>query len=165
MAFTPSTKVFTQTIQQVLDQASPNLVADALAQVDLGTMLDPVKVTFALTTPTATLNITTVPAAQITVNAGLKGKTLTAAGGLPPIHTVRTLRNGAGGTLAAGPAIVTDDGGTATAIGTGSVHVVLLSLDGTTLTFQAAVANVVLEYIPRANVADFSAKFASDVKS
>ena len=145
-----------KTLAQVLEQANPNLVADALRKIDLARMLDPVKVTFAGLASAAAQNITTAAArAAATVDQGLKD--LIAGEGLPPILSVVALRVTAG-TLAAGPAIVTDSGGTPTAIGTGSAHVATLSDDGKTLTFQAAVTGFVLEYIPR-STADFGASF------
>lgn len=145
----------TDTLEETLRRADPDVLADALRKMDLALMFTPRKVTFAAMTSAAAQNITsTANFSKATVAPAFSTVRTT----LPPILQVITLRVTAG-TLAVGPAIVTDAGGTATAIGAGSAHVALLSDDGTTLTFQAAVTGMVLEYIPRSSI-DMTTKFA-----
>jgi len=158
----PVTATKNDTLQQALDRASPDQLADALRRIALAKVLDPVKVTFVGLASAAAQNITTAAArAAATINQGLKS--LGATDLLPAILEVGTLRVTAG-TLAAGPAIVTDSGGTPTAIGAGTAHVATLSDDGTTLTFQAAVTAFVLEYVPRSST-DFATLFAPNPKA
>lgn len=135
----------TNTLQRELDKSNPNTLADALRQVKPGHLLAPIKVVFAALASAAAQDITTAAAKAAGTITGI---VLDSGENLPPIGAVRTLRVTTG-TLAVGPAVVTDQGGTATAIGAGSVHVALLSDDGKTLTFQAAVTGFVLEYYPR----------------
>ena len=68
----------------------------------------------------------------------------------PPAADVITARVTAG-TALAGPRVITDSGGTPTApAGANALPgVATLSDDGTTLTFDAAVTNVTVEYVPR----------------
>jgi len=128
------------TLQSALDGARGGQLEDILAKVRLGTLLAPLKRTFTGLTSAATQDLTAIDGTGETVGAS-NSKRLAAL-------SVTTLRVTAG-TLAAGPAVVTDAGGTATAIGAGSVHVCLLSDNGKVITFQAAVTAFVIEYIPR----------------
>lgn len=138
------------TIERVLNKADPDVVADVFRKMKLGQMLTPRKITFSGLASSATQDITTAAAlAAATCVPALPAEVTK----LPPILSVISLRVTAG-TLAAGPALVTDSGGTATAIGALSNHVVLLSDDGKSLVFQAAVTGFVLEYIPRAASGD-----------
>ena len=128
------------TLQSALDGARGGQLEDLLAKVKLGTMLTPLKRTFAGLASAAAQNLTLIDGTGETAGAN-NPKRLAAL-------SVTTLRVTAG-TLAAGPAIVTDAGGTAAAIGATNNHVVLLSDDGKTLTFPAAVTGFVITYIPR----------------
>lgn len=143
----------TTTLQTALDAARPGQTEDLLAKVKLGTLLTPLKRTFTGLTSSATQNLTAIDGTGETVGAN-NPKRLAAL-------SVTTLRVTAG-TLAAGPAVVTDVGGTPTAIGAGSVHVATLSDDGKTLVFQAAVTGFVIEYIPRSNTDMTAAQPAFD---
>lgn len=138
-----------QTLQTELDKASPNSLADVLAQVKLGTMLTPLKVTVAGLGATAAIDITTLPAAGgvATVN---QGPAFPAGAKLPPILSVTTLRVTAVGGGALGPRVVTDAGGAAGAPGANGPGIALLSDDGKTLTFEGTVTGFVIEYVPRA---------------
>lgn len=153
MANFGSTNTKPRTLQNVLDNGNPNDMDAAMAQLDIGTKFTPLKRTFTGLTSNAVQDLTAIDGTGETAGAGNPNRL--------PIDIVRTLRVTAG-TLAAGPAIVTDAGGTATAIGTGSAHVVLLSDDGKTLTFQAAVTGFVIEYMPRTvSLAAMTSDFAT----
>lgn len=134
----------TTTVREVLSSGNANKIPDAMQKIKVGNQLSKIKVTFAALTSAAAQDITTAAAKAA---ATILGISLQTGELLPAIGSVVTLRVTAG-TLAAGPALVTDAGGTATAIGALSNHVVLLSDDGKTLTFQAAVTGFVLEYYP-----------------
>ncbi len=142
-----STRTLTDTTQSVLDQAEPGLLASALQQVKLGTVLTPMKQTFASLTSAAAQQITTAAAAAA-ATPGVNTNQEPAATTLPPILAVTAGRITAG-TAHQNPFIVTDSGGTPTDPSSG-ISVATLSDDGTTLTFGAAVTGFVLEYIPRA---------------
>ena len=133
-------------VRDALNSGNPAAVASAHGKIKAGNMASLIKVTFASLTSSATQDITTAAAkAAITASDGI---TLKTGENLPAIGHVVSLRVTAG-TLAAGPSLVTDSGGTATAIGALACHVSLLSADGTTLTFQAAVTGFVLWYYPK----------------
>lgn len=149
----PTTTTIERTLKQVLDDANPQDIADALRAIRLGTTLRPLKRTFTGLTSSATQNLTLIDGTGET--AGLANANRLAA------LCVATLRVTAG-TLAAGAALVTDTGGTPLAIGTTNNHVVTISDDGKILTFQAAVTGFVITYVPRIKaLADFDAAFAS----
>lgn len=128
------------TLQTALNNAHLAQISDILAKVRLGTMLTPLKRTFSSLTSATTQDLTLIDGTGETTGVN-NPKRLAAL-------SVTTLRVTAG-TLATGPAIITDAGGTAAAIGATNNHVVLLSDDGKVLTFQAAVTGFVIEYIPR----------------
>lgn len=107
----------TETVKSSLNRANPNTLADVLAKIDLGTMLAPTKITVAQTA--ATTIVLDPPALAVF------GARVTA------------------GAAAAGPRIVTDAGGSA------SATVCTLSADGVTLTFEANVTGAVVSYMPR----------------
>ncbi len=130
-----------ETLRRVLNQADPNELADAFRLIRLGDMLSTIKVAFAGLTSAAAQDITTA-AAKTAAGANITGITLETGENLPPIGDVTTLRVVTGGT--AGARSVTDAGGTA------STTVALLSDDGKTLTFEAAVTAFTLTYRPRA---------------
>ncbi len=144
------------TIQDELDRSDLNTLADAIRLLALGRMLKPVKVTFSGLTSSAAIDITAQDSTDNrTINQGLDD--LGSSEALPAILMPKTIRVVAG-TLAAGPGVFTDSGGTPTAIAALAVHVVTLSDDGKTITFQAAVTGFVLEYIPR-SLTDLSTLF------
>jgi hypothetical protein len=138
------TAIATETVKTVLDQANPNKLADALAKMDLGTMLTPKKVTLTGLTGT-THNMTDA-----------------AHGSNPAILAVVALRVTAASTgTAVGTYGVTDAAGTVVSPATSSaMGIAKLSDDGTTLTFATAdVTAFVIEYIPRPAV-DMNGAFA-----
>jgi len=106
-----------ETLKSALNRANPNTLADVLAKIDLGTMLEP-----------KTVTVSQAAAATITLD--------------PPALAVFGARV-SGGAAAAGPRLVTDAGGTA------SATVCKLSADGATLTFEANVTDAVVSYMPR----------------
>lgn len=131
-----TTTTTAETLAGVLDKADPNLLADALRKIALGTLLTPTKKTITLGTVSATVPLS------------------------PPALVVTALRvsDVSGGTGAAGPRHVTDAGGTAGAPGATGPGIALLSDDGATLTFEGTVKAIVIEYVPRSS-ADVTAAF------
>jgi hypothetical protein len=119
-----------QTLAGALDQADPNKVADALRQVKLGTLLTPTKQTIS---QTSAVTVALTPPALV-------------------IHTVRVT----GGTALAGIYQVADTD--ATEVDSATLGVCTLSDDGATLTFAAAVTDLVVIYVPRSD-ADLTADF------
>jgi len=110
-----------ETLKSALNRANPNTLADVLAKIDLGTMLEP-----------KTETVSQSAATTITLD--------------PPALAVFGVRV-TGGAAAAGPRIVTDAGGTA------SATVCTVSADGATVTFEANVTGAVVSYMPRPAVA------------
>lgn len=144
-----STTTFQQTIGGALNTANPNDLADILRQIALGTMLTPLTVSFTGLASSAVQNITTAAAAAA-ISAGAVPAGLST---LPAILGVVALRD-------AHSNIVVDAGGAAVASTSTYPGTVLLSADGTTLTFAAAVTAFTITYIPRAAV-DLTASYNS----
>lgn len=119
-----------KTLAGVLDEADPNKGWDALRKVKLGTLLNPVKQTIS-------------QASAVTVAL------------VPPALSMTSVRV-TGGTALAGVYQVTDSGGTE--VDSATLGVATLSDDGATLTFAAAVTDLVVQYIPRP-AADMTADF------
>lgn len=134
------TLTITPTLQQMLNNADPNQLADALRLVQLGTILTPLKRVFTGLASSATQNLTAIDATGETT--GVSNPNRLAA------LSVTALRVVTGGTT--GPRVVTDAGGTAGAPGANGPGIALLSDDGTTLTFEAPITAFTIEYIPRA---------------
>lgn len=124
-----------ETLKSALDEASLNKIADVFAQMDLGTMLTPLKKTFT--------GLTSATGHDLTDAAHGSG---------PAALVIGTLRVTAGA-AAAGVRIVGDVGATP------SATVATLSDDGKTLTFEAGVTAFVVEYVPRPAV-DMTGPFA-----
>lgn len=108
-----------ETLKSALNRANPNTLADVLALIDLGTILDPKVVTVA---QSAATTITLDPPALS-----------------PGVCQARVT----GGAAAAGVRHVSDAGATP------SATVCKLSADGKTLTFEANVTGAVVSYVPR----------------
>jgi hypothetical protein len=146
-----TTATKTRTIRDALNTAKEGEMDDALAKVQLGNHLAPWKVTFAALTSAAAQNITTAAALAAATMGSLSPAAARADDftQLPPILSVTYLRVTAGAALA-GTRIVGDAGATALAGDAAGPGVALLSDDGATLTFEAAVTGFVLGYIPRA---------------
>lgn len=142
----------TETIQEILTLANPNQLADALRKVDLGNKLATVKAAFVALASAAAQDITTAAAKAA---ATVTGITLDSGENLPALGAYVTLRVTAGA-AAAGPRKLVDAGGTADA------NNALISDDGKTITFEAAVTAFVLTYQPREAV-DLTTKFAPSV--
>lgn len=135
----------------VLNEAAQGLFDRALAQVKLGRVLQPVKVTVTGLAAAAAHDITSAATlAGATVDQGLDDIAVGEA--LPPILAVRSLRVTAVGTGALGPRSVFDSGATPGAPGATGPGIAKLSDDGTTITFEGTVTGFVIEYIPRSNV-------------
>ncbi len=135
-----TTKTFTNTFQEALEQANPNFLADVLRLLALGNFFAWIKVTFAGLTSAAAVDITTAASLSKATIVGWATDEVNAA--LPPIGNVQALRVTAGA-AAAGARFITDAGGTP------SSTVATISDDGKTLTFESTVTGFVLEYQPR----------------
>jgi hypothetical protein len=156
-----TTKTYQRTLQDALNDANINELADILRNMKLGDMLSPVKVTVTGMTGAASYDITnptTFAGATVTIaglpNSGDAESPIfpSALVELPPILSVRTLRVTAATTAAsAGTYVVSDAGGATVSPATHTiVGVALLSDDGKTLTFPSAdVTAFILEYTPR----------------
>jgi len=122
------------TLAKALNQADPNLIADALAKLDLGVMFTPVE-----------HDTGTITGATSVVLPG---------NGALAVQSVRVVT----GTEDASPHIVVDSAATPGQIGTSGIYTVKLSTDGKTLTFAANVTRIIVRYIPNpatALTADF----------
>lgn len=134
------------TIQDVLNQGNLNEVADALRLIKAGNALSPVKVIFSGLGSSASVDITTAASkAAATIVSGI-ALDPDVQPNLPAIGIVKALRptTGSAGALAR---YIGDAGAAA------STTVALLSDDGKTLTFEAAVTGFYLEYYPAPAVA------------
>lgn len=154
----PVTTTLVDTVHAELDSANPNTVFDALRKMGLGSMLAPLRVTFAALASAASQDITTAAArAAATINVGALRVSKTV---LPPALAVISCRVIAG-TALAGPRTVSDTGATVTAPAgaNGLPGVAKISDDGKTLTFDAAVTGFTITYIPRPDV-DMESVFA-----
>lgn len=146
------------TLQTELDKANPNTLGDALAQIRLGTILTPLKVSVTGMNATSAVNLTLLAVASggaVTLSSvGSTGGAPLAA--LPPVLQCLALRvtgtTGTTGTASPGPRVITDAAGTAAGgVSPQNIGVALISDDGTTLTFDGAVSGFIIEYMPRAN--------------
>jgi hypothetical protein len=120
-----TTATFQETLKIALDNADLNKLASVLAQMDLGTMLTPLKLTKTGLTSASSFDLTSV-----------------AVGSNPAALVIGTLRVTAGA-AAAGVRIIGDAGVTP------SATVATISDDGKTVAFEAGVTAFVIEYIPR----------------
>lgn len=143
-----TTTVLETTFQSQLNKSDANDTADLLAGIKAGNALSVVKATFTGLTSLAAQVITNDDHKANGVVIGLS-PALAAGENLPAIGQVLSLRITAG-TAGAGPSIVTDAGGTPTAIAALAASVATISDDGATLTFDAAVTAYVISYNPRA---------------
>jgi hypothetical protein len=117
------------TLKSVLDEADPNKISDAFRDVAMGTLLDPIEETVDISAAAATtINLATQSAA-------LKGALL--------VQSVEVLT----GAAAAGSRIVVPSTDAA------STTEVVLSADGTTLTFEANVETVRVRWIAASKTA------------
>lgn len=114
-----------KTLAGILDEADPNSIADALRKVKLGQLLTP-----------QTRAISQTSNVAVTLDPPAQG---------PASLTVRVTA----GTALAGVYRATDSGGTA--VDSATLGVATLSDDGATLTFAAAVTDVVVDYVPRSD--------------
>lgn len=128
-----TTKV--NTIADVASSGNLNELAEVAKKVSLGTMLQPVKLVKTGLTSATSFDLTSV-----------------ALGSNPPVGAVVQLRVTAG--TATGVRSITDAGDTAT------TAKALLSDDGKTITFEAAITAFIMTYMPRAAV-DMTTKFTS----
>jgi len=152
-----TTTTKTQTVQDILKLANPNLVADVLRMLGLGFLFAPIKVVVTAITASATFDITTAAFgadAAVTIT-GVDA--LGAGEGLPALGALRTLRVTASATAASlGTYILSDAGGTALIPPGGAdlaVGIALISDDGKTITFPNTVTGFVLGYQARPAVA------------
>lgn len=150
-----STATKTQSLQVALNQGNITNIADLFKVLQLGFMLQAIKVTFASLTSNATQDITSAAsAAKITAIRGLVLDQYQTT--LPPIGELISCRVTAG-TAYAGDYTPTDSGGTAVNSSATYAGRVVVSDDGKTLTFSAAVTGFVLVYVPASTAGDLSA--------
>ena len=146
----------TITVQEELDNANPNTLADALKKAGVSRQLGIIKAVVTALTATATPDITT---AAVLAAAVVTGAVLETGELLPPIGDLVALRVTASGTAASlGTYILTDTGGTALLPPGGAsaaVGIAKISDDGKTLTFPNTVTAFTLIYRPR-SVVDIS---------
>lgn len=127
-----------ETLKVALDDANPNKIADALHQVALGSILDPVQpgeVTLAVVADTITLD--------------------------PPALVVLTCRvtDVTAGTGALGSRIMVDAAGTATApTAPTNPGIAVLAADGSTIKFEGTVKKYIVTYLAR-SATDLGADF------
>jgi len=146
-----STKI--NTLQEELEKANPNTLADALKMAGIARQLAPIKVTFAGLSASATLDVTSAAARAA---ATIVGATLEPTERLPPVGDVVACRV-TGGAAAAGLRQIGDVGATP------SATVATLSDDGKILEFEDTVTDLVLYYRPRsANPID-TTQFSNEV--
>ena len=141
----------TATLQSILADANPNLLADALKKLGLGTLFAPIKVVVTGLAATATPDITGPLVKAAAVITGIDE--LADGVNLPPLGSLLSLRVTASGTAGSlGTYIFTDAAGTAIVPPGGAsvaVGIAEISDDGTTITFPNTVTAFVLEYTPR----------------
>lgn len=145
-----------ETLQEVLEKADPNQLADALRKLGLSFAGQPIKVTFTGLTDVAGQDITTAAAKAA---ATVENIVLEDGENLPAIGSILALRTTAGTLATHGVHVVGDAGTTELVPQADSPGVASISDDGTTLTFQAGVTAFILEYIPRPKTA-LTSKFA-----
>lgn len=137
----------TPTVREAVNSGSPGVMASALQNIQLGTVLSKIKVVFAGLSSSAAQDITTAAAKAAGTITGI---TLQTGENLPPIGQVVSCRIVTGGT--AGAVVITDASGTPVVVGaTGNAAtpgVATLSDDGKTITFVAAVTAFTLVYYP-----------------
>lgn len=135
-----TTTTVVETVKNVLNEANPNKIADALAKIDLGSMFTAVEYD--------TGTITAVAAVPIPGNGALL------------VQSARVVTSGTAasvGTYLAGDSAVTPllpPGGASTAVG-----IAALAVDGKTITFPNTVTRAIIRYIPNPAVA-LTDKFA-----
>jgi predicted naringenin-chalcone synthase len=118
------TATLKETLKSALDEANLNKLADALGQIDLGSILTPVE-------------------HDTGVITGATSITLPGLGALL-VQSVRVVS----GTETAGEKVVSDSGSTPGDINTSGVFSCKLNAAGTAITFSANVTRVVVRYIP-----------------
>lgn len=143
---TTNTKI--QTLQEALEKAEPNTLADALRKLGFSKSQSKVKITVAALTAAAAIDVTT---AAVKAAATISGITLANGENLPAIGKVVSLRVSTSGTAnTVGSYAITDDGGTVVSpTASANVGLAKLSDDGKTLTFPTTVTGFVLEYYPK----------------
>lgn len=143
----------TQTYQTALDKANPNLLADLLAAMKLGTLLTPLKRTFTGLTAAASFDLTAIDGTGETTGASNPNRLAALS-----VTTLRVTSE-TSGTDGTGSYVVTDvDGTMLDPTNSTAAGVARISDDGTTITFpEADVTGFVITYIPRAQVTMTSA--------
>ncbi len=159
------------TLKTELDKADPNIVADLLRKIKLGTILTPLRVDITGITASATIDITSAfTGATVLVNGVSLGAAagVPAASRLPPCLIMKALQVVTSGTAASLGAYIAGLTGTPPAgitpalptsgaqLGVGQAS---LSDDGKTLVFPNTVTGISFEYVPRSNT-DMSTAFA-----
>jgi|SRR5580765_2227357 len=142
------------TLQQKLDTATPNDLADLLALVKLGTMLAPLKRAFTGLAASASFDLTTIDGTGEVVGASNPNRLAALS-----VTALRCTASGTGNTV--GSYAMTDTGGATVSPTAGAnLGVAKLSDDGKTITFPTTVTGFTIEYIPRSKTAMSTAEEA-----
>lgn len=150
-----STATKTRSLQEVLDEALPGELADALRKLKLGTTHAPMKRTFTGLTAAAAFDLTAIDGTGETAGAANANRLAALL-----VGTLRVTASGTGNSV--GSYAMTDTGGTTVSPTAGAnVGIAKLSDDGKTITFPTTVTAFVVEYIPRTlQSSDYAADFA-----
>jgi hypothetical protein len=134
----PVTTTSKDTLKVVLDRAHPATLADALAKVDLGTVLTPIVLDTGVITASATITLS------------------------PPALLVQSARIVSSGTAGSVGSYLLSDTGAVMAIPAGGANLTpgvgRISADGATVTFPNTVTQAVIQYIPR-SATDLASQF------
>lgn len=138
-------------ILDILNQAEPNELADALRKIGFGDMLDqPVVRTFTGLTAAAAFDLTTIDGTGETV-----GPANVLRRGAHCVLSARITASGTAGSL--GTYLVSPDQGVTKIIPPGgasvAVGIATISLDGKTITFPNTVTAFVIAYVPAPKIA------------
>lgn len=118
----------TETLKSALNEANPNKLADAMAQIDLGDILTPLVTDTGAITASATVTLD------------------------PPALMVQAARVVTSGTAASVGSYLVSDASATTSIPPGGASsgagVAKISADGTTITFPNTITRAVIQYIP-----------------
>ena len=145
------TTTIEETLGEVLQQADPNTLADALRKVGVAVGAPVIKVTAAALTAADAFAITSEAFAAL---AGVSVDGIADPGdgeSLPPIGKVCALQVTAGAANTPGPYVVLDDAATAANLASNFLGLATMDDDGTTITFAASsdITGFILHYMPR----------------
>lgn len=141
-----TTTTFERTLQEVLEQANPQEIADAFRKVGVAIGSPVIKIEATGLTSSASFDITTLQDASGSVT--ITGWTADGdADTLPPLGACLALTDGTD------PYTLVDDAVAPVAQGALAIGLASISDDGTTITFEAAKTALTLHYMPRTRTA------------